>query len=186
MTQTKIKSEFLNDLRARNQDIQEIVQTQFVPLDQVTRTTQPAPGEWCVDQCFEHLVITFDSFLPQVTKGLDRGISTAPTGRFKPSWFATLPPYRNLFNPKRKTKTLPQMTPSEHFYPDVFDRFLAQKDRLSNLLNKAAETDLQVRCWYLKFAPINLGDYLELYVLHDELHLDQAQRALAPYRQSLA
>jgi hypothetical protein len=186
MTQTIIKSEFLDDLKVRNQDIREIVQTQFIPLDQVARTTQPAPGEWCVDQCFEHLVITFDSFLPQVTQGLYRGIGTIPVERFKPSWFASLTPYRNLFNPKQKTKTLPYMTPSEHYYPEVFERFLAQKDRLSNMLDEATEADLQVRCWYLKFAPINLGDYFELYVLHDELHIDQAQRALAAYRLNVA
>ena len=83
-----------------------------------------------------------------------------------------------------KVKTRPAIMPSEYYYPDVFDQFLAQKKRLSAMLEDAANADLQVRCWYYSIIPVNLGDYLEQFVMHDELHIDQAQRALAAYHQS--
>jgi hypothetical protein len=184
MAQTTDKLGFLDDLRRRNDTNRQLVQTEFVPLGQAARSTQPEPNEWCVDQCFQHLVLTLESFLPQVVEALKRteGANSAP--EFKRSWFARRKIYRQLYNPSNKVRTLPQMTPSEHYYPDIFQRFLAQKEHVSTLLEQAAQANLQTRCWFLKVVPINLGDYLEQFVMHDELHVDQAQRALAAYRQS--
>jgi hypothetical protein len=185
MSQTIAKHDFLNDLRTRNDKIRHLVQAEFVPLDRAARSTQPEPNEWCVDQCFQHLVLTFESFLPQAVGALKRRDGADSAQVFKRSWLARRNLYRQLFNPSKKVKTRPKMTSSEHYYPDVFERFLAQKEHMSAMLEDAAYADLQTRCWYLKVAPINLGDYLEQFVMHDELHIDQAQRALAAYRQSM-
>lgn len=114
MSQTTTKQDFLNDLCARNDKIRQMVQTDFMPLSQAARSSQPEPNEWCVDQCFQHL---------------------------------------------------------------------AQKEQLSVMLDDAVNTDLQARCWFYYVIPVNFGDYLEQFVMHDELHIDQAQRALAAYRQ---
>jgi hypothetical protein len=186
MSNTISKQEFLTDLQARNEMTRQIVQEEFVALDKAARSAQPGSGEWCVDQCFYHLVLTFDAFLPQVNNALQHTNGRGSSEVFKRSWFTSRNFYRRLFNPSVKAKTLPAITPSEHFYPDVFKRFLAQKEQMSAMLDKAPSVDLQARCWYLKFAPINLGDYFEQFVMHDELHIDQARRALSAYRQSLA
>ena len=156
-----------------------------MPLDQAARSTQPEPNEWCVDQCFQHLVLAFESFLPQAVEALKSREGTGSAKMFKPSWLASRNFYRQLFDPSKKVKTQPKVTPSEYFYPDVFERFLAQKEQMSAMLDQASDVDLQQRRWYFKVAPVNLGDYLEQFVMHDELHIDQAQRALATYRQSI-
>jgi hypothetical protein len=185
MSKTINKNDFLEDLRRRNDKIRHLVQTDFTILDRAARSSQPEPNEWCVDQCFQHLVLAFEMYLPQAIKGLEKGKITDSTEVFKPSWLARRNFYKQLFNPSMKVKTRPQVTPSEHYYADVFERFMAQKEHMEAMLDEASTSDLQVRCWYFKIAPVNLGDYLEQFVMHDELHIDQAQRALAVYRQSL-
>ncbi len=185
MSPTIERSEFLGDLHARNDLIRYQVEKEFMPLEPAARSAQPAPGEWCVDQCFQHLFLAFELNLTQVLRALDRPPPAELPPLFKPSWVARQALYRRGFDPRTRIKTLPIVTPSDHYYPDVFERFLAQKARMSDLLVQAAKADLQQRCWYLKVLPINVGDYLEQFVLHDELHVDQAQRALAAYQESL-
>jgi hypothetical protein len=169
----------------RNDKICQIVQTQFRALDQVARSSQPEPNEWCVDQCFEHLILAFEFYEPQAVEVLKRTEGTQEAELFKPSWLARRNFYRQMYNPNKKVKTGSAVTPSEQYYPDVFERFLAKKERMSSMLDKANRADLQTRCWYFKVIPVNLGDYLEQFVMHDELHIDQAQRALVAYRQNM-
>lgn len=184
MTITTTKQDFLNDLLARNDKTRQLVLTDFMPISQSARSSQPAPNEWCVDQCFQHLVLAFEMFLPQADKALEKGRGVESAEVFKPSWLARRKFYRQLYSPSMKVKTRPAVTPSEYYYPEVFEQFLAQKEHLSAMLDEAVYADLQTRCWYYSFIPVNLGDYLEQFVMHDELHIDQAQRALAAYRQS--
>lgn len=185
------KLEFLNDLSRRSKEICSIVQNEFKPLDQAARSTQPMLNEWCVDQCFEHLVLTFEMNLPQAVSGLERGKGAGSVEWFKPTWIAGTQYYRQMFSPSNQVQTMPKVNPntinpSEHYYPDVYERFLAQKGQKAAMLDQAQEADLQVRCWALKVVPLNLGDYLEQFVLHDELYLDQASRVLPAYQQSLS
>jgi hypothetical protein len=184
MAITTTKQDFLNDLRARNDKNRQLVLADFMPLSQAARSSQPAPKEWCVDQCFQHLVLAFEMFLPQAVIKMEKGKGAESGGVFKPSWIASRNFYRQLYSPSMKVKTRPAVMPSEYYYPDVFDQFLAQKEHLSAMLDDAVNADLQTRCWYYSVIPVNLGDYLEQFVMHDELHIDQAQRALAAYRQN--
>jgi hypothetical protein len=183
MAMTTTKQEFLNGLRARNDKVRQLVQTDFLPLSQAARSSQPAPNEWCVDQCFQHLVLAFEMFLPQAVKKLEKGKGAESDGVFIPSWLASRNFYRQLYSPSMKVKTRPAVMPSEYYYPDVFDQFLTQKEHLSAMLDDAVNADLRTRCYFFYVFPVNLGDYLEQFVMHDELHIDQAQRALAAYHQ---
>lgn len=185
MTRMILKHDFLEELIRCNEEACRIVQTQFLSLDRAARSTQPEPNEWCVDQCFEHLVITFDTFSPQVSTALEQTAGTKEVEHFKPSWMAQRNFYQQMFNPDKKIKTSKSAMPSEHYYPDAFERFLAGKEKLAIMLEQAASADLQTRCWFLKITPINLGDYLEYLVRHDTLHIGQAQRALETYRQTI-
>lgn len=186
MEHTFPKQAFLDDLRARNTANLELVQATFAPLDRAARSAQPEPGEWCVDQCVQHLVLAYDLHMKIMLPVLerDRGTDASPT--FTRSWMAQKGFYRNQFEPASKAKTLGRTTPSDHYYPDVYTQFAAQKARIDGLFEQAQQADLQRRCWFLRFVPINLGDYLEMFVLHDDLHIDQAQRALAAYQEHAA
>ncbi|MFO7633361.1 MAG: DinB family protein [Caldilinea sp.] len=180
------KQAFLDDLLARNAANLALVQTTFAPLDRAARSTQPDPNEWCVDQCVEHLVLAFDLHLAHMLPLLERdaGVDSAET--FTRSWTARQNFYQKQFDPRNKAKTLPRVTPTDHFYPDVYTRFAAQKERFTTILERTRKADLQRRGWFLRFLPVNVGDYLEMFVRHDELHIDQVQRALATHRQFAA
>ena len=180
------KQAFLDDLLARNAANLALVQETFAPLDRDARSAQPQPGEWCVDQCIQHLVLAFDMHLPMMSPERAKNENNEPAETFTRSWMARRKIYMNQFSPLTKVRTLPKVTPSEHFYPDVYAQFAAQKQRFAEIVEKSHQVDLQQRRWFLRISPINLGDYLSVFVAHDELHIDQAQRALAAYRQFAA
>lgn len=186
MSHSFARLHFLEELRRQNSANLELVQATFLPLDRAVRSAQPEPGEWCVDQCFQHLVLSFEMHMEHVLPVLERSKDMDLAESFTRSWLARTRYYRSQFDPQTKTKTLKRVTPSDHYYPDVFAQYAAQKERMAAILERARKVDLQQRCWFLGFFPINLGDYLELCVLHDVLHIDQAQRALMAYRQNTA
>jgi hypothetical protein len=126
-------------------------------------------------------------YVHNTTAALNKPEPANANGMFRPSWWAR----RTLewqFNPELKISTLKRTNPTAAYSPDVLPRFLAQQDRLSTMIEQAAQADLQTMCWFFKGLPIryNLGDYLNFLVSHDELHMDQAQRALAVYEQQAA
>jgi hypothetical protein len=75
--------------------------------------------------------------------------------------------------------------PTAVYKADILTIWLAQQARLATMIEKAGEANLQTMCRIMKWMPIryNLGDYLNFFVAHDELHIDQAQRALAAYKE---
>jgi hypothetical protein len=180
------KQEYLADLQARNRRNREVVETTFVPLNEAQRSTQPAPGEWSVDQCFKHLVTSFENFAPNTTAALNRPERPNSDGIFRPSWLTskTLPA---TFEPKRNIRTLPRFNPTTSSHPKILTRWLAQNDRLTMMIEQAARADLQAKCWYFQgLYRFRLGEFLYFFVAHDELHIDQAWRALAVYEQRVA
>lgn len=178
------KKAYLADLQAGNDHNRQVVESIFVPLDQTERSWQPTSKEWSVDQCFQHLVLSFETFEPNTRVALHTPEPPNSDGIFHPNWLVrkTLPA---SLNPKWNLPTVRSFNPTKSSHPDVLTRFLAQQDRLSAMIEQAAQADLQVKCWYFKrfLTRFNLGEFLYFFVSHDELHIDQAQRVLAAYKQ---
>jgi hypothetical protein len=184
MLQPILKQEYLADLEARNRHNRQVVETVFLPVDQAQRSWQPEPGEWSVDQCFQHLVLAFEWLSPNFTSALNKPEHPGSNGIFRPSWLARRF-FQKQFEPQSKFRTRKSNNPTVVYNPETLARWLAQQERLSTMIEQAAQADLQTMCWIIKWVPIryNLGDYLKYYVSHDELHIDQAQRVLAAYEQ---
>ena len=159
------------------------MQDTFAPLERAARRAQPEAGEWCVDQCLQHLVLSFEMHLTHILPVLERDKGVDSAESFPRSWLARRNFYQKEFDPRTKTKTLDKVNPRDDNYPEVYDQYTAQKERAAALLERARRANLQRGCWFASRAPINLGDYLEVLVRHDELHTNQTQRALAAYRQ---
>jgi hypothetical protein len=176
------KQDYLADLQARNCRNREVVETTFLPLDQAQRSWQPAPGEWSVDQCLQHLVVAFEWLSPNFIPALDKPALPDSDGIFRPSWLARRF-MEKQFDPQSKYKTLKANNPAAVYNAEILTRWLAQQARLETMIEQAFTADLQTMCRVVKWVPIryNLGDYLNFYVSHDELHIDQAQRALTAY-----
>jgi hypothetical protein len=176
------KLAYLAELQARVDHNRRIVQTVFVPLGQDERGWQPAPGEWSVDQCYQHLILSFQHWLPDIEEALGKPERPDAAGLFRQSWWGRRLMGR-IYEPKRKLKTKNQFVPENTSYPDVFSRFRQQLDRLSAMIEQAAQADLQTMVWFHKevLSRLNLGEHLAGFVAHDELHIDQARRALEAY-----
>jgi hypothetical protein len=187
MLQPMPRQEYLADLQARNRCNREVVETTFLPLNQVQRSAQPALGEWSVDQCFQHLVIAFEWLSPNFISALSKPEPPDADGIFRHSWLARRF-MEKQFDPQEKLKTFSANNPTAVYKADILSQWLAQQARLETILEQAYSADLQTMCSVIKWVPIryNLGDYLKFYVAHDELHIDQAQRALAAYEQRVA
>jgi hypothetical protein len=179
------KEEYLLGLQARHDHNCQIVATVFVPLDQTQRSWQPAPDEWSVDQCFQHLIVSFAGYVTNIIPALNKPEPPHAERIYRPSFWA-----RRLhewqFDPGTKLSALKRFNPPAASIPDVLARYLAQQDRLADMIAQAAQADLQTMCWFFKGLPIrnNLGDYLNFFIAHDELHIDQAQRVLSAYRET--
>lgn len=173
------KQAYLEALQKRNRHNRQVVESLFLPLDRAQRSRQPATGEWSVDQCFEHLIRAFEFWSRNIIAALDKPEPAGADGVYRPSWWA-----RRLnewqFDPTNSLRTLGRFNPSEPYIADVFTRFQAQQDRLGAMIEQATGADLQTMCWFVKPLPIrnNLGDYLNFFVSHDELHIHQAMRVL--------
>lgn len=176
------KLTYLAELQARVDHNRQIVQTVFVPLDQGVRSWQPAPGEWSVDQCFQHLILSFQHWLPDVEAALGKPEQSEADGLFRQSWWGRRLMGR-IYEPQRNLKTKKQFVPEDAYYPDVFSRFSQQLDRLSAMIEQAAQADLQTNIWFHKevLIRLNLGEHLAGFVAHDELHIGQARRALEAF-----
>lgn len=177
------KQAFLDDLLARNAANLKLVQTTFARLDRDARSAQPEPGEWSIDQCIQHLVVAYDFHMGKCSPVLERATGRGTGDRFERSWVARRNFYRRQFGPANKLNTMARTYPSDHFYPEAYRHFAERRAAFAAAVQQARSADLQARAWFLWVTPINLGDYLEMFVRHDELHIDQAQRALAAYRQ---
>ena len=178
------KEAYIADLQARNRRNCEMVETTFVPLGQEERGWQPAPNEWSVDQCFQHLVIAFEWLSPNFIPALEIPEPPDSDGIYRPSLLSRI--FHDWqFDPKSKFKTRKANNPAAANIPGSLTGWLAQQERLTRMIERAAGADLQTRCWIIKYVPMwyNLGDYLNFYVSHDELHIDQAQRVLAAHEQ---
>lgn len=183
MTHSISKQAFLDDLLARNAANLEQVQTTLAPLEPAARGAQPAPGEWGVDQCIRHLVLAYDFHMGKCRPVLARAAGRGTGDHFERSWMARRNFYAWQFSPATKISTMRRTNPPEQLYPAAYEQFAAQKADFAAAVERARSADLQTRAWFLWVTPINLGDYLEMLLRHDELHIGQAQRALAAYRQ---
>lgn len=186
MIHTFSKQDFLDDLLGRNTANLARVEETFGPLERQARSAQPGPGEWCVDQCIQHLVLAYDFHMRKCREVLERVTGRGTQDTFERSRMGRSSLYRRQFDPDNKINTMPRTNPSEHFYPEAYQQFALQKADFAAAVELARSADLQARAWFLWIVPINLGDFLETMVRHDELHIDQAQRALAAYRQAAA
>jgi hypothetical protein len=56
------------------------------------------------------------------------------------------------------------------------------------MIEKAYSADLQRKFWFLKWLLMRytVGDFLNHLVSHDELHIDQARRALALFEEGVS
>lgn len=174
------KSAFFADLVAHIQAHSTQTQTDFVPLSLTQLQWSPAPKEWSILQCFDHLNQTHDYYMAKIQTALASQPPRAQTGQdiYRPSFWARIYMFFAL-NPRftfpAPAATVPQAQPDAR----VLDIYLGKQQQLLSLLEEVEEIDLTRTILPIeKNVRFNLGDCLKILVYHDALHLRQAENII--------
>ncbi len=167
------------------------VEKKFLGLSSEALNRKRDSKVWSIADCFQHLLFTnalyLKSFIEivnadQISTENSTTINPSTNHSFKHSFWGKFILY--FVNPKTKmkSKTTKPFNPSfSKVESDVVRKYLSQYDQLMMEISKMQNLDLQ------KFkipSPINdkikynLGDAIRIIVLHDQRHIQQAERGL--------
>lgn len=146
---------------------------------------KPAPEEWSVGQCFDHLVISNGPYLPIFEAALSgpRPRRLRERVPLLPHLFGTL--LINSLRPDsgRKIKARPAFLPSSsRIDPAIVTTFLEQHERLQRLMDASRSLDLArivITSPVLGAVTYSLMDACRIIVAHEQNHFVQAMRVTA-------
>lgn len=145
---------------------------------------RPAPEAWGIADCFEHLVATGLAYYPRVGDAITaaehagRSKGTAWDGEpYRPTWFGRWF-VRSSGPGGRPIRSRGPFVPPPAT-PDAPERFLAQQCTLRGLIDRAHGHDLRairIHSPLSRLLTLRLGECLEMLVMHEMRHLEQAER----------
>lgn len=172
----------ITEIINRLDSVSEKVKHHFSGLSGNQLNARLSPESWSIAQCLDHLMVSNRSYFAQ----LEAIISGNPHGNL---WkkFPVLPKFfgnllRRSVSPeeKKKFRTMDAFRPAASSLPeDIVERFLVSQKELGSLIFRLGKTDLQkekVTSPAARFITYSLDDLLEIIVLHEERHLEQAKR----------
>ena len=142
-------------------------------------------GSWSVAQCLDHLISTNELFFPQAREIASPG--------WRPTFWERHSPLSGLLGrmvikavrpeTRFKSKAAGVSQPSQSQLPgDMAIRFRAHHDELVSLLARLPESidpsAVVITSPLLRWATYSLADGLEIMVLHEERHFQQAVRVM--------
>jgi hypothetical protein len=150
-------------------------------LDEDLLAWSPEPGRWSMAHCFEHLAVTASSYHPRIAAAIDRHPATnASDDPYRPTWIGRkfVDSMRDTTG-RRRFKAPAPFRPANDPAPGSADRLIASIEELDGLLERAARADLvraKISSPVVPLLRLNLGEALELQVVHIARHLAQARR----------
>jgi hypothetical protein len=157
-------------------------------LDETIFHARPSPQSWSMAECFAHLNLTTEAYLPLIRAAIaaGRARSQNPPGRYRRDllgwflWRATEPPVRSHF------KTAPAFVPqSAGTRIEVVRDFERLQDALAAELQAANGLDLgnlRIVSPFARRLSYNLYSAFSILPAHQRRHLWQAEQALARAR----
>lgn len=142
---------------------------------------QPAPNQWSIAQCFEHLNATARNYFPLISDSINQARSRGwVAAGVRSNWKGWLgryfvrlsapPPRFRMRSPRRFTP------PPDRPMSEIWPSFLTFQDRLQELIVHANGVDLaraRVQSPVLGVVKFSLGNVLALMVAHEKRHLWQ-------------
>ncbi len=145
---------------------------------------KPAPDRWSIAQCLDHLMVTGDQYYPRTRAAIEKArsqglLSSAP---YAPSFIGkrflgAVGPVIKFRIPARRIFE-PAATPR----PTVVDDFFRHRETLLDLIRDADGIDLRrvtIVSPVTRLLRLSLGECLEMLVVHEHRHLEQARRVQA-------
>ncbi len=182
------KLDTARDLQTRLSAILGTVQGEFAVLTDEQLRWKPAPNQWSIVECLQHLNLAERYYIRNMQYKVDQLglLQTNPTDQnLSSDWigkamlFAVDPqvkiklPAPGIIRPRTAVDLVPA---------DVMSQFLDLQTLLHSLLNKAVYLDWnteKVMTLFGNWPKIRLGDAFRMLVAHTERHLKQALRVKA-------
>ena len=104
---------------------------------------KPAPSQWSVGQCVEHLCVASDVYSKPIADSLP-GHPESGVEEIKPGWFGAWF-VRTYIEPSEKTRKAPaprKIKPGTEVELSVFDRFIEGNNLNRELVRRAAKLDV--------------------------------------------
>lgn len=141
-----------------------------------------APGSWSILECFEHLNLYGDFYLPEIEDRIYNS-KTLPTKRFKSGLLGNY--FAKMMLPKEKVnkmKTFADKDPiNSRLDKSTIERFINQQEQILVLLDRSKEIDLnktKTAISISKWIKLKLGDTFRFVIYHNERHIKQAEKTL--------
>lgn len=150
-------------------------------LDEEQLAWSSEVGRWSMALCFEHLVVTANSYHPRMAAAIDRHQSSSASAiTYRPTWIGrkVVDAMRDTTGQRRYKAPRPFRPPTRPA-PGSAERLMASVRELDDLLSRASGADIvraRVASPVVPLLKLNLGEALELEVVHIARHLAQARR----------
>lgn len=159
-----------------------------LPLE--TLNLKPNATAWSALECLEHLNLYSNFYLPELQQKITANTKNAPV-YFKSGIIGNL--LVNMVIPKentKKMKTFGTMNPNNKpLDSTVINTFLLDQEVLLALLTNSYTTNLNkivIPVTFSKLIKLKIGDTLRFMVYHNQRHVQQAVRVVAPYLNRVA
>lgn len=142
------------------------------------------PGRWSIAQCLEHLVVSWQCYHPVLTTAIrsarERAQGSAGASAYRPTWLGArfVASMRDTTG-ARRFRAPRIFQPAARPAPGAAERLLATQQELRACIEQAAGLELtrvKLRSPVTALVRLNLGEALELQVVHIARHLAQARR----------
>ncbi len=175
-------SQLVDDLAAITTE----VETEFGSLADGPFNWKPAPGEWSVAQCLDHLTLSNRAYFPEFERVIRGEPSPNPWTRapLLPVFFGWMLKKALAPDSTMKTKTFKTIEPSTSQIPlSIITDFAATQQQLAALMRATTSLDrAKIRITSPVVSQVitySLQDCCQILVSHERLHLNQAQRVMA-------
>ncbi|WP_338876712.1 DinB family protein [Spirosoma sp. SC4-14] len=176
----------LQDLYNDVDALQRIIEQEFRPLTEAQLRQAPAPDQWSIVQCLDHLSSYGFYYLPLMEKSIQTGQQQCllPQETFTSGWLGNY--FAETMQPgadgsiRLKMKAVKNHTPQQQLDTEaVLTEFLRQQERLLQLLERAQQVDiskLRIPISIARWIRLSLGDTFRFLIAHEQRHVLQAQR----------
>lgn len=176
----------LNELTSNVQQIQSIVEKEFLCLTPALLLQAPEPGRWSIAQCLEHLNTYNRYYIPALEKAILHGQKQGAIAKtvFRSGWLGNY--FTRLMQPRIDDQKAARFQAQKNYKPSVdlnthavLDEFLAHQQQLLILLRRAEYIDIErykVSVSIAKWVKMSVGDTFRFLIAHEQRHILQAER----------
>jgi len=178
---------FLDELKAITKDLTEQC-GQLLLIDHNLLNVRPERNKWSIAECFEHLNLTLEIYLPQIQEILKHPEKyPSKEQSFKHSWLGSFAV--KTMQPKTddkitfKMKTFARLDPalSDDDTDSSLKKFINWQEQTLEVLNKVEDIDLKkskINTAVGSILKMGVGDALHFVIAHNQRHVLQAQKVL--------